>query len=526
SDVYKRQALSPALHARLHLLERFMILEVRTGSRLAVTLAGFALLLVADNLRRHKYAAWVLTMGLLLVSALGHLFKGLDYEEAGLAIALAVMLWQMRSRFHARSDPPSVRQGIQVLLAASLFTLLYGSVGFYLLARHFHTRFDLWMGLQQTVQMLLQLSPPNVPPATHFGRYFLDSIYVIAVATLGYSLAMILRPVVLREPATPAERARAADIVARHGQTPLARLALLPDKAYLFTPGGSVVAFTLKGRVALALGDPIGPSADFAEAIRAFQTFCARNDWMAAFYQTLPTTRAFYEAAGLSVLTLGQEALVDLHAFSLEGRANKEFRNVKNRFARLGHTATLVSPPLETSLLEALRAVSDEWLSTRGMTELRFSLGWFDEDYLRQCPAMIIRTAEGRISAFASLILDLPPGGVSVDLMRHRRATESGTMDFLFVSLLEWAKTAGYTVFDLGLSALVGVGEHSDDPAIERAMRYLYHSLTRFYNYQGLHAFKAKFHPRWEPRYLVYPQPLALPSVVLAIVQALSLIHI
>jgi phosphatidylglycerol lysyltransferase len=513
-------ALSPALHERLRLLDRFMILEVRAGSRLAVTLAGFALLMVAVNLRRHKYAAWLLTMGLLILSAVGHLFKGLDYEEASLALALAAILWWMRSRFHARSDPPSVQQGIKVLLASALFTLLYGTVGFYLLAHHFHTRFDLLTALEQTVQMLIQLSPPTALPVTHFGRYFLDSIYVIAVVTLGYSLAMILRPVVIREPAAPAERARAAAIVAAHGRTPLARLALLPDKAYFFTPGGSVIAFTLKGRVALALGDPIGPSTDLADAVRAFQAYCARNDWIAAFYQTLPATRDLYEAAGLSALTIGQEALVDLSTFSLEGRANKEFRNVKNRFARLGHTATLVPPPLEASLLEALRAVSDEWLSTRGMTELRFSLGWFDEDYLRQCPVMVIRTAEGRISAFASLILDLPPGGVSVDLMRHRRATESGTMDFLFVSLLEWAKTAGYTVFDLGLSALVGVGEHSDDPAIERAMRYLYHSLTRFYNYQGLHAFKAKFHPRWEPRYLMYPQPLTLPAVALAIVQA------
>ena len=513
-------ALSPALHERLRLLDRFMILEVRVGSRLAVTLAGFALIMVADNLRRHKYVAWLLTLGLLLFSALGHLLKGLDYEEAGVAIALAAILWQMRSRFHARSDPPSVRQGIRVLLGALLFTLAYGTLGFYLLAHHFHTQFNVLTALQQTIFMLTQLSPPRAFPVTHFGRYFLDSIYVIAVVTLGYSLGMILRPVVIHEPATPAERARAAEIVAAHARTPLARLALLRDKAYFFTPGGSVVAFALKGRVALALGDPIGPSADLADAIHAFQAYCARNDWIMAFYQTLPDTKNFYEAAGLSALTIGQEALVDLSAFSLEGRANKEFRNVKNRFARLGYTAILHQPPLDASLLEALRVVSDEWLSTRGMSELRFSLGWFDEEYLRQSPVMVIRNAEGRISAFANLILDLPPHGVSVDLMRHRRITESGTMDFLFVALLEWAKAEGYTVFDLGLSALVGVGEHSDDPTIERAMRYLHHGLTRFYNYQGLHAFKAKFRPRWEPRYLIYPQSLALPAVALAVVQA------
>lgn len=513
-------ALSPALHARLRVLDRFMVLEVRTGSRLAVTLAGFALLLLSRSLWRHKYAAWVLTLGVLILSALGHLLKGLDYEEAGLAAVLALLLWLLRHRFHARSDPPSVRQGIQVLLSAFLFTLVYGTLGFYLLDRHFHTQFDLPTALVQTVRMFVQFTPPGPGPVTHFGRYFLDSIYVVAVTTFGYSLWMLLRPVVLRAPATPAERARAADIVATQGRTPLARLALLNDKAYFFTPGGSVVAFSLQGRVALALGDPIGPPADLADAIRAFQAFCAHNDWLAAFYQTLPETLEAYTAAGFNALKIGQEALVDLATFSLEGRANKEFRNVKNRFSRLGHTAVFHPPPLDHALLEALRAVSDEWLSTRGMAELRFSLGWFDDDYLRQSPVMVIRTAEGRISAFASLIPGLPPQGVSVDLMRHRRRTESGTMDFLFVSLLEWAKGMGYAVFDLGLSALAGVGEHSDDPVIERALRSLYRNLARFYNYQGLHAFKAKFRPRWEPRYLIYPQPLDLPAVALAVVRA------
>ena len=93
-------------------------------------------------------------------------------------------------------------------------------------------------------------------------------------------------------------------------------------------------------------------------------------------------------------------------------------------------------------------------------------------------------------------------------------------MDFLFVSLFQWAKESGYAKFNLGLSALSGVGEHSEDPAIERALHYIYRNVSRLYNFRGLHAFKEKFHPVWSPRYLVYPGASNLPAVSVALFQA------
>jgi phosphatidylglycerol lysyltransferase len=93
-------------------------------------------------------------------------------------------------------------------------------------------------------------------------------------------------------------------------------------------------------------------------------------------------------------------------------------------------------------------------------------------------------------------------------------------MDFLFVSLLTWAKEQKYSTFNLGLSALSGVGEHADAAPIERALLYIYKNVNRFYNFRGLHAFKEKFHPIWSPRYLIYPSPASLPTVSVALIRA------
>ena len=121
----------------MKILEQYSPFGVEIGGHLTLVLAGFALLLLANGLWRRKRLAWALTVTILLISVPIHLFKGLDYEEASLGTALAIWMIYLRPHFHARSDPPSIRQGLMTLLAALIFTLVYGVLGFFLLDRHF-----------------------------------------------------------------------------------------------------------------------------------------------------------------------------------------------------------------------------------------------------------------------------------------------------------------------------------------------------------------------------------------------------
>lgn len=513
-------AVTPSLADRLRLLRQFSPLSVRQGGHLTAALAGFALLMLAGNLWRRKRVAWLLTLIVLVISTISHLVKGLDYEEASLAAALALGVLLLRPHFHARSDPPSIWQGLRALIAALIFTLAYGVVGFYLLDRHFNVNFGLKAALEQTVIMFTQFYDPGLMPITRFGQYFANSIYVVGSATLSYALFMFLRPVLVRHPATSDEHARAEAIVQAHGRTALARFALFDDKSYYFSSGGSALAYVVKGRVALVLGDPIGPIEDAPSAIIDFQQFCLRNDWLPAFYQTLPANLEHYGAAGFEAVCIGHEAIARLTDFSLGGKANKSLRSSVTKLARLGYRTEHYEPPLSNAILHELREVSDEWLATTRGSEMRYSLGAFEDDYVRSTPVSVVRAPEGRITAFVNLVVQEQWREVTVDLMRRRREVENGTMDFLFVNIIEWARAHGYATFDLGLSALAGVGEDSDDPAVERALHYLYEHIYHFYNFKGLHAFKDKFHPQWVPRYLVYPGAASLPSVAIALIQA------
>lgn len=515
-------AMFPAMLDRLKILRQYLPLEVRSGSHLAATLAGFALLLLAANLWRRKQVAWLLTLVVLLVSVVSHLLKGLDYEEAALAFTLGTVLFFMRPYFHARSDPPSLRRGLGVLAASVVFTLAYGILGFYLLDRHFSIRFDLPQAIRQTIIMFTQFTDPGLQPITGFGRYFVNSIYMVAVITISYSLLNLVRPVLVRQPATAAERARAKTIVESFGCSSLARYTLFEDKSYYFSPGGTMLAFVVKGRIALVLGDPIGPPEDVITALESFKDYCAHNDWQASYYQVHPNFLQFYKSAGYSALCIGQEAVVNLSSFTLEGKSGKEFRTVINRFNRMGYQTAVYQPPLGKELLNELRSISDEWLTMQHGAEMRFASGWFDDDYVRNSVVMAVLAADGRIRAFANLVPEYQRNEMAIDLMRRRRESENGTMDYLFGGIFQWAKGQGLATFNLGLSALSGIGEHSDDPIIERALRYIYENVDRFYNFKGLHAFKEKYNPEWQPRYLIYPNPASLPLVARALVQATS----
>ncbi|MEO1067948.1 MAG: phosphatidylglycerol lysyltransferase domain-containing protein, partial [Cyanobacteria bacterium J06638_6] len=455
-------AVTPGLPRRVAWLGEFSPVGIRIGSHLFAALSGFFLLLLAANLLRRKRVAWWLVVGLVVISMISHLLKGLDYEKSLLCLVLLIQLLWLRPVFTAQSDRPSTIQGLRVLGGALLFTLAYGTLGFWLLDHHYTTPFSLSGAVGQTLAMFFTADNGGLQPTTRFGRYFANSIYVIGTVTLIYALWMLLRPVIFRGAASAAERRRAQAIVEQHGQSDLARFTLLEDKSYYFSPSGqSVIAYVPKGRGAVALGDPIGPAADRAEAILGFGEFCDRNDWHPAFYQTLADDLAIYQSLGFRTLKIGEEAVVDLHQFTLEGKAGKKLRTAVNKFTKQGYRVQHYAPPVGDDLLVELRAISDAWLQHMQGAEKKFSLGWFDHDYLRDCEIAVVEDTQGTPIAFANLVPEYQRNEATIDLMRHLPDVEQGAMDYLFTSLLQHCQEQNYDGFSLGLVVFSGVGETS-----------------------------------------------------------------
>lgn len=510
---------------RIEWLNLFMPIEMRSDAHIFSALCGFLFLTMAVHLRRRKRMAWLMTIGLCVISVISHMIKGLDYEECVLAIILLGQLLLMRKTFTARSDRPTIKQGSRYAIAALGFTLLYGTLGFSMLDGHFSIDGQLhhfgWLdSFTQTLAVIFTVDNAGLLPNTQYAALFIDSIYIVGLSTLVYGLWMLLRPVLIKN-LSKADRLLVHQIIDTYGNSSLARLALLPDKEYYFSPTrSSVIAFVVKGRAALVLGDPIGPIDDRMETIYSFREFCRSNDWFPAFYEVMPDHLEFYKNMGWHWIQIGEEAIVDLHTFHLKGKSNQSLRTAMNRLTKTGHRLVVHQPPISLELIEQLKPVSDEWLSHKNGSEKQFSIAWFDRRHLENYPIAVVYDADNQIIAFTDLLSGYNKKEVTIDLMRHRGSVENGTMEFLFVSLLNHFKAEGYDTLSFSLSPLAGVGMTTTSPAIEKGLRRFTKYLNHFYNFNGLHQFKHKFQPNWEPRYLVYPSLKCLPEIAVGLVRA------
>ena len=86
------------------------------------------------------------------------------------------------------------------------------------------------------------------------------------------------------------------------------------------------------------------------------------------------------------------------------------------------------------------------WLSQKNTREKGFSLGFFNEEYLKRYPVAVVRKDQ-KIIAFANIWMGADKEEISVDLMRYHPEAPPGIMDYLFVELMLHAKQEGYRWF-------------------------------------------------------------------------------
>jgi phosphatidylglycerol lysyltransferase len=331
------------------------------------------------------------------------------------------------------------------------------------------------------------------------------------------TLLMLTHPTVIRQPASEAERQRVVEIVQKYGRSIVSPLAVFDDKHYFFSRGGSVIAYAVHGRGAMVLGDPIGPTEDAKAAISAFKAFCARNDWQPGFMCVLPDRLTDYRSNGFDTACVAYEAVLPLTSFTLEGHVNTGFRKPYNKLAHLGYKARIFSPPLKEDLLQELRMVNDDWLSTRLGGEKYFCVGWFNKKYLRNCPVIAVHDPDGKVVAFANLLIVRQKIEMTCDLARYRRNMENGLMEYMVVSMLNWAKSLGYETFSLTASTFTGKGTSQNNSYMTKTLNTFSYLINPFIPLKGLYTFYNKFHPRWEPRYIAYPGMTALPLFLLTL---------
>jgi phosphatidylglycerol lysyltransferase len=500
-------AASPSLSDRSKLLQDTVPLALVEFSHGASILLGFLLILISRGLARGYRSTHRLSVGIFLAAALTTFLKGLDYEEALLALGAAILLILFRSAF---TRDGRLHPSLEFVASAGLAAvLLFSAVGL--------GSYDAW---------------PDVPTAfsqfaflAHEERFVRGLVVLASVAAI-VALRFGQRP---RSPDALPDAAAVGRALADAGKlTPSTNPLLVAtgDKA-LFRrdaaePG--FIPYRSSGRFLVAWSDPVCAPGDERELLAAFIEHASDWDREAVLYQISPALLPVAHDLGFVFFKLGEEAGVDLSGFDLKGNKAKSQRHAINAMEKAGGRFRIVAGEELRALLPRLRLVSDAWLAAKGATEKGFSLGRFDADYLLRFPCAIVESADGSVIGFAN-VLEGPSGGeVSIDLMRHDEGSSGlpSPMEFLILKLMEHAKERGFRRFNLGMAPLAAVGATHRARPVERLAHQFFLHGEAWYNYQGLRRFKERFHPSWEPRYLAYRRPWDWPFAVAATTQLIS----
>lgn len=495
--------VTPTSEDAIELLALHVPLPLVEASHFIGSISGLGLLFVARGMVQRLDAAWWAGMAIAIVSLVMAFPKGIALTEAAMLAflvgALAISRRQFTRRAALLAQPFT---GGWLLAVGGILAAVAGILVFvYRDVAYVH---ELWWQFE---------FDGNAPRS-------LRALVAVALLTLTIAIRHLLRPRMERLDLPDSATLDRVEHIVQAQESAQACLALMGDKYIVFSASGNAfVMFGRHGRSWISLFDPVGPQEEWPDLVWQFIERARESGGRPSFYQVRPQNLPLYLDTGLRLFKLGEDAYVPLAEFSLRGKNRANLRAGVNRAEREGLSFELVPLERVPQFLAEVRLISDAWLAKHRTAEKGFSLGAFDEAYVRRQPLVLVRVG-GRVVAFATVMCTAQKSEASVDLMRHMPDAPRGTMDFLFVRLMAHCQAEGYQRFGLGMAPLSGMERHPLAPHWHRVGRMLFAHGEHFYNFQGLRAFKEKFDPTWEARYLASPGGTA-PLLVLTDIAAL-----
>lgn len=511
-------SVTSAMPERIQRLQDFISLDAIATSNYFVFIAGLFLLLTSIFMFRGLRNAWWIALIISALSCIGHLVKAIDYEEATFALIIFVMLLFSRKEYIIKGNPKLHVIGISSAVLSMITVLIYGTIGFYFLdKKHFGIEFNIWQSIVYTLRNFVFIGNAGLMPLTRFAKDFLISMNVSGFAAISFLFYTIIRPYFFKISASPEEIDKANLLVQKYGNSSLDYFKTYFDKL-IFLPEGinAFIAYRTAGNFAIGLENPVCENpADMEQCVLLFDKFCHENGLKSLFYRVPEESLPFYKKNSFKSLFLGQEGIVNLNTFSLEGKRNKALRNAINNVVDEGYKSSVHLPPIKDGLLQKLKYVSDEWLGSTKREEIIFSQGMFRWNELKNQTIITVENPEEKVIAFLNIIPDFTPGEGTYDLLRKTQDSPHGVMDFLMVELFKYMKSQNYVKVNLGFAPMSGIDDPHTFP--EKTMKFAYEKIRSFSHFKGSRNFKDKFSPAWYNKYLIYSQDYDLLQVPAAL---------
>jgi lysyl-tRNA synthetase class 2 len=509
-------AIRPELQTRSTAVNTLLSESVRGSIHAAALPLGLFLVVTGTYLIRRRHGAWMLALALLVIAVpLALLHR--DVDGAALAFSLAVTLSVTGNAFTVRKDPHALRAavlrvpiigGIAVVTAVGTILAAY---------RHVTPGLTTSRLITETIDLMTFQNGP-LTFGTH-AHWVPLGVGLVSVAAVVAAAAPILRP--LRHPRQPAPdsaREHAHGLVTRYGDDSLSFFKLRKDLHYLFTTDRhAFLGYRVRRGVLVVSGDPVGPPSAMPELVHDLFRFAETHGLRVAAIGASATMAGIYREAGMRSIYVGDEAIVDTRAFSLDGRPIRKVRQSVTRIERAGYSLTVARmADISCDDLAALDKISERWRAgapERGFSMTVDELGGFGQDESR---VIVARDADGAPRGFLHLVPCAGRPALSLSLMRRDPDTPNGLVEFMIARGIGELREQGIEEISLNF---VTFGKVLREPrtVAHRALRRVLIHFDRWFQINRLQQFNAKFFPRWVPRYMMVDGWIAAPRSAYAI---------
>jgi phosphatidylglycerol lysyltransferase len=513
---------SLSLHHIPHikLFEGIIPLYFKHTARTFTLLIGFFLLFLSLNLFKRKRRAWILTVILISISIILHFIRGFQLTEMLFLYGLLFILFATQHVFEVESKK-DIGSGIKRFFFGLVLLFVYAIFGFYLFQGQFSNAITLQHIFADYLYSITGIGQEVLVPLTRNANWFADSISIVSTTLFVFSIFSLFQPLTDRYAITETEREALRYLILTQGENPISYFALMNDKNYFINyEKTSCIAYKIKNGMAIALGDPIGgDSTTKQNCVHEFLKHNAKNDLKTVFFNTSHQTKQIYEDEGYKHMKFGEEAVIKTTEFTLLGSAMSNVRYEVNKMSKLGiqfEWFTLNEIPWK--YVNTINALHESWTKQKKSPKLTFSLDYFPFPIEPNAHALIIKNSTNEVSG----ILTFFPykDGMLLDFMIRSESAPGGIIEAGLNEAISYFKSHGITYLSLGVAPLADVDLDVDKDTKEQLKKIVFERFNQFYQYKSLFKFKAKFHPQWEHKYIVYKNDIDLPSIMLAIVQA------
>lgn len=490
---------TPALEGRLFYLREVFWLPVIEVAHIGGSMVGIALILLSRPMQHRIRPAFWYSIVLLVVGIACSLLRGYDYEIALILAVVLAMLFAARGSFYRKGSiwgtpaPAGWSAAVAIVLLGGAWLGLFSYKDV-----DYETQLFWLFGLNAEMP-----------------RFLRAGLGVMATVTIFVGARVLKgappKPVSLGPGIHPA----LARVIAVSSRTS-ANLACLGDKRFLFSDNGkSFIMFAEAGRNWVALGDPVGPSNEWADVIWRFQELCERNHVRPVFYGVHPEHLYMYTDIGLTHMKIGEEARV-----RLAREESSHLTPFDSGDAEPGEFLMLL-PERVRGRLPELERLARHWNVNGDGMERAFSIGHFTADYIARFHLALVQR-DGVPLAFGPVWTTANKQELAIDFVLCQPGLPPAVWQGLVTRTMAWGKEQGYALFNLGMLPSADLDAMKATETWNRFGTTLFRFGEHFSSVAEMQAFKSSFGVSWTPVYLASPGGVRMPRLLVDIASLIA----